>query len=789
MLKMRKYQRLFKKIHQLMPTYRAMTNETLQNQTQVLKTLLSQGKTLEDLLPQAFAVIIEADKRVLGLEPYEVQVLGGLALFFGNIAEIKTGEGKTLVATLPLYARALEGKKGNFLITANEYLAERDGQEMGRVFEWLGLSVGIGVGDEEQDIEGKRRLYHSDIIYTTHSKLGFDYLFDNLGSSLSDQVVSKFNFAIIDEIDAVLLDGAQTALVISGSPKVQSNYYQICDWFIKSLIPEDYEYSEDKRRVWLTESGLEKLKAYFDIEDVYSDKYKDLYRHIVLSLQANTLKKRGKDYVVIDGKVLLLDVINGRTMPGVKLQGGIHQAIESKEGVEVSDETRTLGTISYQSLFKKFVRLSGMTGTAKTDEKEFMETYHLQVIEIPTNVPTQRKDQSDQIYVTNQTKIEVSIEAVREGILEGRPVLIETGSVSMSDLYSLVLLENKIPHHLLNARTAAREQQIIGAAGRAGAVTLATSMAGRGTDIKLTSEAKANGGLKVIGTERMNNKRIDNQLRGRAGRQGEPGEAVFYVSLEDKVIVENSPHWVRKTRRSLLHQISQGKRDLMVPVHRRRLNKVMDKAQKKLGNAEVQSRKNTLAFDTILSDQRNRIYEARNKVMAENEGYFEQIIEKALHQVITNFVHQTDDLSVHAVSDFIFNHLKSDYPLKEIEGHIDSTSSKSVIYDYLFGLAQTLITQSLHRFKDPVQLRYFKKVIILRAIDQAWVNQLDYLQQLKNMVNGRGMAQHKPLNEFGREARRRFFEMEDEMYLGVFRSLALSEIKMREDGTIELEFP
>lgn len=785
---MRKYQRLVKKIYHLLPTYRAMTDETLQNQTKVLQTLLSQGKTLEELLPHVFSVIIEADKRVLGLEPYEVQILGGLALFFGNIAEIKTGEGKTLVATLPLYARALEGKKGNFLVTANEYLAERDGQEMGRVFEWLGLSVGIGVGDEEQDLESKLRLYHSDIIYTTHSKLGFDYLFDNLGASLSDQAVSKFNFAIIDEIDAVLLDGAQTALVISGSPKVQSNYYQICDWFIKSLTLEDYEYSEDKRRVWLNEQGLEKLKAYFDIEDVYGEKYKDFYRHIVLALQANTLKKKGKDYVVIDGKVLLLDVVNGRTMPGVKLQGGIHQAIETKEGVEVSKESKTLGTISYQSLFKKFVRLSGMTGTAKTDEKEFMETYHLKVVEIPTHVPTQRKDKADQIYVTNQSKIEASIQSVREGIIEERPVLIETGSVSMSDLYSLVLLEQKIPHNLLNARTSAREQQIIGSAGRAGTVTLATSMAGRGTDIKLTSEAKANGGLKVIGTERMNNKRIDNQLRGRAGRQGEPGEAVFYVSLEDKVIIENAPHWVRKRRRALLHQISQGKRVSSDSVHNRRLNKVMDKAQKKLGNSEVQSRKNTLAFDTVLSDQRNRIYEARNKVMAENESYFEQIIEKAIHQVITNFIHQSN-VSVHMVADFIFNHLKSDYPLKEIERHIDSTSSKSVINDYLLELTQFFVHQSLDRFNDPVQCRYFKKVIILRAIDQAWVNQLDYLQQLKNMVNSRGMAQHKPLNEFGREARRRFFEMEDEIYLGVVKSLALSELKMKENGTIDIEFP
>ncbi|HGF7723022.1 TPA: preprotein translocase subunit SecA [Enterococcus faecium] len=788
MLKMQKYKKLAQKIYHLLPRYRAMEDEILRKQTKVFQDLLAQGKPLIDILPHAFAVIIEANKRVLGMEPYYVQVLGGLALFFGNIAEIKTGEGKTLVATMPLYTRALVGKKGNFLITANEYLAERDGREMGKVFEWMNMSVGIGAGTEDQDLETKWRLYNSDIIYTTHSKLGFDYLFDNLGSELAEQVVTKFNFAIIDEIDAVLLDGTQTALVISGSPKVQSNYYQICDWFVKSLTPEDYEYSDDKRRVWLTKLGLEKLEQYFDIKDVYSEKYIDFYRHIVLALQANYLKKIGKDYVVVDGKVLLLDVVNGRTMPGVKLQGGIHQAIEIKEGVEVSRETKTLGTISYQSLFKKFRRLSGMTGTAKTDEKEFMETYHLQVIEIPTNLPINRRDKADQIYVTNQTKIEESIKAVKEGVLEQRPVLVEAGSVTMSDLYSLVLLQNKIPHNLLNARTAAREQQIINDAGRPGSVTLATSMAGRGTDIKLTQEAVSNGGLKVIGTERMNNKRIDNQLRGRAGRQGEPGETVFFVSLEDKVIVENSPRWVRKARVFLLNKISVGKRAANEKVHNYRLRKVMDHAQKKLGNTEVQARKNTLAFDTIFSEQRNRIYEARNKVMAENEAYYEKIISQCVHQVLTNFVNDGENLSVQAVADFVFNNINSDYPLKEIEKNINKSSHKKAIYEYLSTLFNHFIEESFKRFEDPLQLRYFKKVIILRAIDSAWIEQLDYLQQLKNIVNTRSMAQHKPINEFGREARRHFFKMENQIFEVIFRTLLMSELKKNQDGSIDIEF-
>lgn len=788
---MRKYKKLAAEIYQLLPQYKSMTDDILQGQTEVLKQKLKQGQTLEDILPQAFAVIMEANNRVLGMEPYYVQVLGGLALFFGNIAEIKTGEGKTLVATMPLYLRALEGTKGNYLITANEYLAERDGQEMGQVFKWLNLSVGIGAGKEELDIEEKRALYSSDIVYTTHAKLGFDYLFDNLGSELSEQVVTSFNFAIIDEIDEILLDSAQTSLVISGGTKVQSNYYQICDWFVKSLTDRDYEYSDDKQRVWLTQSGQDKIEKYFDVKHVFNKEYLALYRHIILALQANYLKKKDKDYVVLGEKILLLDIVNGRTMPGVKWRGGIHQAIEAKEAVTISDETKTLGTISYQSLFKKFRRLSGMTGTAKTDEKEFMDTYRLQVIEIPTHLPLRRKDKLDQVYVTNQAKIEESIKEVKKGIQEQRPVLIETGSVSMSNLYSLVLLQNRIPHNLLNAQTAAHEKQIVQDAGRSNSVTLATSMAGRGTDIKLTSEAVKNGGLKVIGTERMSSKRIDNQLRGRAGRQGEPGESIFFVSLEDKMIVENSPQWVRKTRLSLLSKVSKQERLPNDKVSIPRLQQVMDKAQKKKKIGEVESRKSTLAYDMILSEQREHIYSARNKVMAENVEYLDRIVSQCIQRVITNFMNQNSELSFQVVADFIFNNMKSDYPLKDITWphQSDKKNEKKQIYEFLISLSQTLFEQSFNRFNDSVQLQYFKKVIILQAIDRAWVDQMDYLQQLKLMVNGRDMAQHKPINEFEKEARRHFYQMEKEILLNIFRNILLSELKPKADGSIDIEFP
>lgn len=788
---MKKYKKIAHKIHSLSPEYREMNDETLKNQTFLFRNEIKKGRKLMDLLPQVFATVIEASKRVLGMEPYHVQILGGLALFFGNIAEIKTGEGKTLVATMPLYARALEGNKGNFLITSNEYLAERDGEEMGKLFKWLNISVGVDGTSDNQDIEDKRIIYNSDIIYTTHSKLGFDYLFDNLGSSLTDKVLSKFNFAIIDEIDSVLLDGAQTSLVISGPPKVPSNYYHICDWFVKSLSIGDYEYSTDRRKVWMTSDGLLKLKNYFNIEGIYDEMYSDFYRHIILAIQANFLKKKGKDYVVVNGEILLLDIVNGRTMAGVKLQGGIHQAIEAKENVEVTNETKTLGMISYQSLFKKFKRLSGMTGTAKTDEKEFMETYHLSVIEIPTNIPTKRIDKKDRIYVTNQSKIEESIKEVKQGIIDKRPVLIETGSVSMSNLYSLILLKNKIPHNLLNARTAAREKQIIKDAGRSVSVTLATSMAGRGTDIKLTEESKLHGGLKIVGTERMSSKRIDNQLRGRAGRQGEPGETVFFVSLEDKMIIENSPRRIRKSRISLLDQISKGKRKKTELINNQRLTKVMDKAQKQMSNNEYQSRKTTLAYDTIMNSQRELIYSARNQVMSEDEEYLESIISQCISKVITNFISHTEDLSKEDIADFVFNNIKSDYPLKAIKykNEHNKTIDNKNVYDYLYKLSLDLFKQSLNQFQDNRQLTYFKKIIILRAIDLSWIQQLDYLQQLKIMISGRDLAQHKPVNEYGREAREHFYKMEDQIFLTVFRGILLSKLVSKPDGTIDIEFP
>lgn len=787
MFKLKKYEKIVQKVYQVLPKYKRMVDIELQSQTNVFRSLLANGQNLEKILPDIFAVIMEADRRVLGLEPFKVQVLGGLALFFGNIAEMKTGEGKTLVATLPLYARALQGDKGNFLITSNEYLAERDGESMGKVFKWLGLTVGIGVNvDDDKKIE----LYDSDIIYTTHSSLGFDYLFDNLGSDLDQQAVKRFNFAIIDEIDAVLLDGAQTSLIISGAPKVQSSLFEISNWFVNSLDEEDYELSEDRKKVWFSPLGIKKFQEYFNTpETVFSARNFDIYRHIVLALQANMLKKRDQDYVVDDGKVVLLDEVNGRKMNGVKLNGGIHQAIEAKESLKITPESKTLGMVSYQSLFKKFKSLSGMTGTAKTDEKEFIDTYHLEVIEIPTNLPLIRIDKKDQIYLTNQAKIEKSLELVKKGINEKRPILIETGSVSMSQLYSLILLQNRIPHNLLNASTAPQEKQIISEAGGVNSITLATSMAGRGTDIKLTPEAKENGGLLVIGTERMTSKRIDNQLRGRAGRQGEPGESQFLVSLEDKIVVENTSNRVRKYHDINVEKGEIGEFDLYQPIDKRIVKHAIDSAQRKVGNLEAQGRERTMAFDTILSNQREKIYRTRNEVLTDDPDFIDELINSCLNEVITNFVDNYRSIELHDVADFIFNNVESAYELADIEDQLAGNMKKKNIHLFLFNVASEALDKSLDRFKNGLQLAYFKKITVLKAIDNGWIDQLDYLQQLKSIVDGRSSAQHKPINEFALEARRSFFNMEKEMWLNMFRNLLLTEIEKNIDGSIELSFP
>lgn len=785
----KKYKKIANKIIKLIPNYKAMSDAELQNQTTLLKERLASGEKIEKLLPCAYAVVAEADRRVLGLELYYVQILGGIALFYGNVAEMKTGEGKTLTATMPMYLRGLMGK-GNFLITSNSYLAWRDAEEVGKVYRWLGLTISVGVPKDASEEEvDKEEVYGSDIVYTTHSALGFDYLFDNLATTLEEQFVNTFNYVLIDEIDAILLDMAQTPLIISGAPKVQSNLFETSDWFVKSLSEgEDYLKSEDKRNVWFKDAGVEKAEKYFGIQGILTEEWRDLYRHLVLALRANQLLEENRDYVVEEGEILLLDEANGRKLIGTKLQAGLHQAIEAKEGVEITNETRSMGTITYQNLFKKFRILSGMTGTAKTDAEEFRETYNVNVIQIPTNKPIKRVDHPDEVYVTNKAKVLSSLNAVKEALKNNRPVLVETGSVAMSNLYSLLLLQQKIPHNLLNATTVAKESLIVSEAGRKGAVTVATSMAGRGTDIKLDPEARESGGLLVLGTERMTSDRIDYQLRGRAGRQGDPGDTVFFVSMEDKIVVESAPKWVAKSRKKLIAENELKDTEETQPLNEKKYDKIIQKSQANRKNQEVESRKNILEYDEIISVQREMIYAARNKIMSGSPKFMEDIIQRSAKNAIDSFVSKKANLNRNDLIDFIYNNIAYNFDASEIDQELTEYSKKKVS-EYLNRLISTQIDHLHFMIPDSFQQLYFRRIVILKAIDTMWIEQSDNLQQLKAVVNGRSWGQHRPIYEFQIEARRSFFEMKEEIWLNMLRNLLLSDLVYNSDGSIDVDFP
>ena len=511
----------------------SLTDDELAGKTQEFKERLAAGETLDDLLVEAFAVVREADKRILGMFPYDVQVMGGIVIHQGNVAEMNTGEGKTLTATMPIYLNSLSGQ-GVMLVTTNDYLAKRDAEEMGPVYEFLGLTIRTPFPEDDEDLtpEDKREVYSADILYTTNSGLGFDYLLDNLASSEDKKYIPEFNFVIIDEVDAVLLDSAQIPLVISGSPRVQSNFYRIIDTLMTTLVEgQDYIFKEEKKEVWLTTMGARTAESFLGIDNLYSKKHSVLARHLTFALRAHTLFKRDKDYIIRKGEkdeeLVLVDQSTGRLLEMTKLQGGLHQAIEAKEQVPLSEETRAMASITYQSLFKRFKKISGMTGTGKVAEKEFLETYGMSVVKIPTNRKNQRIDYPDNLYVTLPEKVYASLDEIKYYHKKGNPLLIFVGSVEMSELYSSLLLREGIAHNVLNAHNVAREAQMIAESGRMGAVTVATSMAGRGTDIKLGPGVAELGGLVVIGTERMESKRVDLQIRGRSGRQGDPGLSKF----------------------------------------------------------------------------------------------------------------------------------------------------------------------------------------------------------------------------------------------------------------------
>lgn len=791
---LKRYERLARHIVALQPKYHAMSDAELKAQTTEFKQRLASGTALDALLPEAFAVVREADRRVLGLEPYLNQVTGAIVLYYGDIAEMKTGEGKSLTATMPLYLNGLTGP-GNYLITANAYLANRDAEEIGPVYEWLGLTVSAGAADEKvDDLDtselDKKGIYSADVVYTTHSALGFDYLMDNLASSEDDQFIQRFHYALVDEIDAVLLDMAQIPLVISGAPRVQSNYYESVDKLVKLLEVGDdldIEMSDDTQNAWFTERGIHTIETYFGITGLLSPKWSSLYRHLVLSMRANYLMHQGRDYVCEDGEITLIDRENGRKLPGMKLHAGLHQAIEAKEGVTITSESRAMASITYQNLFRMFHKLSGMTGTAKTDVREFRETYNLDVIQVPTHKPVIRKDHPDQLYITNEEKIYASLAKIKEAYAIHRPVLIETGSVSMSELYSYILLKEGIPHSLLNARSVGKEADIIAEAGQPGSITVATSMAGRGTDIKLGKGVPEMGGLLVVGTEPMDSQRIDQQLKGRAGRQGAPGESHFYVSLEDKVVLENGPAWVKRARVKYEQQVATGKRPEGQPLTKKRFKNLVRDVQSIAANGQRSARSQTLQFDEIFRLQRETIYQFRNKVMdqADVDGLVAKLCDRALTTLLTP--NRQDPLTFEGILDYLFNNVDYNYDRSTLWENWQAGGPQ--LANYLKTVVEQRLALQQKRFGAADQFLYFEKLSILKAIDHVWIEQVDNLQQLRQVVNSRAQGSRNPIYEYQRDARLSFEQMTHAFWQTALRNLMLSTFTINSDGTMDVDFP
>lgn len=766
----------------------SLTDDELAGKTQEFKERLTAGESLDDILVEAFAVVREADKRILGMFPYDVQVMGGIVIHQGNVAEMNTGEGKTLTATMPIYLNALTGQ-GVMLVTTNDYLAKRDAEEMGQVYKFLGLTIRIPFSeddDEELTAEDKREVYSADVVYTTNSGLGFDYLLDNLASSEDKKYMPEFNFVIIDEVDAVLLDSAQIPLVISGSPRVQSNFYRIIDTLMTTLVEgEDYIFKEEKKEVWLTTKGAKTAESFLGIDNLYSEEHSVLARHLTFALRAHTLFKKDKDYIIRNGEkgeeLVLVDQSTGRLLEMTKLQGGLHQAIEEKEHVPLSEETRAMASITYQSLFKKFKKISGMTGTGKVAEKEFLETYGMSVIRIPTNRKNQRIDYPDNLYVTLPEKVYASLAEIKYYHEKGNPLLIFVGSVEMSELYSSLLLREGIAHNVLNAHNAAREAQMIAESGRMGAVTVATSMAGRGTDIKLGPGVAELGGLVVIGTERMNSKRIDLQIRGRSGRQGDPGLSKFFVSLEDDVIKKFGPPWVHKMYKdyTVNHQISPE------PLEGRRYRKLVEKAQKASDSAARSSRRQTLEYAESMNIQREMVYSQRNRLIDGTEdldGFVVDVLDEFIKKSLSEEPFESREELYH----FIVKNISFLYHAvpRELD-MMDKDAIKLVL--------ETTVQKSLQEKRTLLEtldlFSHFQRLALLKAIDDNWVEQVDYLQQLSLAIGGQSAAQKNPIVEYYQEAYNGFEEMKKQVKKDMVRNLLLSRVDISPDGEIMTYFP
>ncbi len=746
-------------IESLRPEMQALSDAELKDKTRQFKERLSKGETLDDILPEAFATVREAAKRVLNMEHYRVQLIGGIILHQGRIAEMRTGEGKTLVSTLPAYLNALEGE-GVHIVTVNDYLAKRDAEWMGQVHEFLGLKVGIVLNGMNND--ERREAYKCDITYVTNNELGFDYLRDNMVIYKEQLVLRKLHYAVIDEVDSVLIDEARTPLIISGQSGKSTRLYEMCDILARQLtrgegdgelskmdalmgepIKEDGDFivNEKDKIVNLTEQGVTKVEKFFHIENLADPENLEIQHNIILALRAHNLMFKDQDYVVKDDQVLIVDEFTGRIMPGRRFSDGLHQAIEAKEKVKVKRESKTLATITFQNFFNKFEKKSGMTGTALTEEKEFREIYGMDVVEIPTNRPVARVDKEDIVFKTKKEKLHAVADEIEKAKATGQPVLVGTITIEASEAVSAVLKKRGIKHQVLNAKYHEQEAEIVAQAGQHGAITIATNMAGRGTDIKLDDEAKAAGGLKIIGTERHESRRIDNQLRGRAGRQGDPGESRFYISLEDDLMRLFGSDKMLQAFNAL--GVPENE-----PIEHKMLSNAIEKAQRKIETNNYGIRKNLLEYDQVNNEQREIIYEERRRVL-DGESMRDNI-----YSMITDIVEAKVDMSIgedQHKEDWNFEELNQlllpIIPLEPITAEVEA-KSKNELKQLLKEKAVKMYEAKEAEFPEPEQLRELERVILLKVIDRKWMDHIDDMDQLRQGIGLQAYGQRDPLVEF-----------------------------------------
>ncbi|MDN4526148.1 preprotein translocase subunit SecA [Fictibacillus fluitans] len=770
-----RYQKIADQVDGLGDALKGLSDEELSQKTGEFRERISKGESLDALLPEAFAVVREAADRILGLRPYPVQIMGAAALHEGNIAEMKTGEGKTLVATMPVYLNALEGK-GVHVVTVNEYLARRDSELMSPLYNFLGLTVGLNISDMSR--EEKHEAYAADITYGTNNEYGFDYLRDNMVVYKEQMVQRPLNYAIVDEVDSILVDEARTPLIISGSAQKSTELYMMANMFVRTLKKEeDYTVDIKTKNVQLTEEGITKAEKYFNIDNLYDYNHVTLNHHINQALKANIIMILDVDYVVQDGEVVIVDPFTGRLMAGRRYSEGLHQAIEAKEGLEIQRESMTLATITFQNYFRMYNKLSGMTGTAKTEEEEFRNIYNMEVVAIPTNRPIARIDNSDFVYKSMAGKFRAIVKEIQERHATGQPILVGTVAVETSELLSQMLRKKGIPHNVLNAKNHEREAEIIENAGQTGMVTIATNMAGRGTDIKLGEGVREVGGLHILGTERHESRRIDNQLRGRSGRQGDPGSSQFYISMEDELMR-------RFGSDNMMNMMERLGMDEDTPIESKLVTKAVESAQKRVEGSNFDARKQLLQYDDVMRQQREIIYKQRQEVLdADNLG---DIVLKMVDSSIDRIV------KAHTQEEIV----QEEWDLDEIVNYSVATflNEEDVAVEDLKGLDQEEIIELLKEkahsafaekeaLIEPEHMREFEKAVILRAVDSKWMDHIDQMEQLRQGIHLRAYGQNDPLREYQFEG----FEMFEAMVAAIEEEVSMYIMKAQVEQNMQRE--